>query len=76
MSVMHITKIRNTHGEAKHVMCAFRIPHDQFLTFQDFCNDEYNAAAKLLSMLIEAENMNSDICSVNLYWSTHWFPTF
>ena len=49
-------KLRIIHGSARHIVCAFRIPHPVEAQYQDYTDDdEYYAGKKLLEMLRDAE---------------------
>ena len=65
-------KIKALHLDARHVVCAFRIPHTDFHRFQDYCDDdEHQAGELLLHFLSDAEIDHRAIFVVRYYDSTH-----
>ena len=52
-------KLRKLHGDARHIVCAYRLPGKNFAILQDYQDDnETNAGAELLKMLDEAQIFN------------------
>ena len=65
-------KIRSLHTDARHVICAFRLPHRNFHTHQDFIEDgEYGGGSYLLQLLSDSDVMNRAIYVVRIYNGKH-----
>ena len=65
-------KIRAIHTDARHVICACRLPDRLFHTHQDFCDDdEHNAGQFLLQLLESSEIMNRVVFVVRYYDGAH-----
>ena len=65
-------KIRSLHPSARHIICAFRIPHVNFHHYQDFIDDdEHEAGSRLLKFLQECNIMNRVVFVVRKYDGTH-----
>ena len=68
-------KVKSMHSAVRHVVCAFHIPHEHFHTFQDYCDDdEHEAGAKLLQMLVDSDITNRAVFVVRLYDGKHIGP--
>ena len=66
------SKLRSLFTEARHITCAFTIPHRVFQNHQDFYDDEeHNGGSFLLQLLTESKIQNRAIFVVRLYDGTH-----
>ena len=67
-----IAKIKSIHTDARHIICACRIPGRDFHTCQDFIDDdEHGGGAYLLDLLVTAEIQNRLILVVCRYNGEH-----
>ena len=65
-------KIRSIHTEARHVICACRVPGRKFHTCQDFVDDDEHArGAFLLRLLTDSEIQNRVLLVVREYDGQH-----
>ena len=65
-------KVKSLNVEARHVVCAFRLPHRNFHTHQDFVDDEeHNGGAYLLRLLTDSDIKNRAIFVARTYDGTH-----
>ena len=65
-------KVRQTNGDARHVMCAFRIPHEKYHIYQNYNDDvEFGGGRLLLSLLRRSEIMNRMLIVVHKYDGDH-----
>ena len=52
-------KLREQHGDARHIICAYWLPGNNYTVLQDYVNDEeFKAGKKLLNLLKAAEIYN------------------
>ena len=66
------TKLRALYTDARHIVCAFNLPHRLFHTHQDFFDDdEHSGGAFLLQLLTEANIVNRVLFVVRRYNGTH-----
>ena len=65
-------KVRQTNGDARHVMCAFRIPHEKYHIYQNYNDDdEFGRGRLLLSLLRRSEIMDRMLIVVRKYDGDH-----
>ena len=71
-STQCFAKVKAIHTDARHVMCAARIPSRSFHNHQDYYDDdEHNAGKFLLQLLETSEIMNRVLIVVRIYDGTH-----
>ena len=64
--------VRELHADARHVMCAFRLPHREFYKYQDYQDDDEHAGGKLLlHAMCQSEMFNRAIFVVRHYDGEH-----
>ena len=69
-------KLREIHGDARHIMCAYRLPGRNFALLQDYCDDqEHFSGRALLKMLKDADIYNRAVFVVRYYGGEHLGPS-
>ena len=70
------SKLKELHGSARHISCAWRLPGANWPVLQDFQdNEEFGAGRHLLTMLQKAEIYNRAVFVVRYYGGTHLGPS-
>ena len=65
-------KVRQWNGDARHVICAFRIPHPDHHIYQNYNdNDEHGGGRILLSAMKQSEMSNRMLLVVRKYEGVH-----
>ena len=68
-------KLKSLNMSARHIMCAFRIPHENSLIHQDYADDDEHAGGKiLLDALTKSEIYNKAVFVVRKYDGQHIGP--
>ena len=69
-------KLKLKYGNARHIVCAYRLPGSNWPLLQDYQdNEEYNAGSFLLKMLQDAEIFNRAMFVVRFYGGEHLGPS-
>ena len=69
-------KLREIPGDAQHIVCAYRLPGQNFAVLQDYCDDqEHFSGGALLRMLKSAEIFNRAVFVVRYYGGEHLGPS-
>ena len=68
-------KLQEIHSDARHIVCAYRIPGRNFAALQDCVDDdEHSAGDTLLSLLCDAQIFNRAVFVVRYYGGEHLGP--
>ena len=67
-----LAKVKTMHTDARHVICAFRLPHRNYHTHQDYFEDgEISGGEFLLQLMESSEIYNRAVFIVRYYNGTH-----
>ena len=68
-------KLRESHGDVRHIVCGFRLPGRNFALLQDYDDDdEFGAGAVLLKLLEDAQILNRAVFVTRRYGGEHLGP--
>ena len=68
-------QLREKHSDARHIICAYRLPGRNFAILQDFVDDDEHKAGKtLLDLLKKADIFNRAVFVVRYYGGAHLGP--